>query len=94
MAMHANSIFIDDDVLHVADKMMIGPTMSNGLLTAMIVLDDDTVERLRSARQVGFAFQYSYDAPTFLGFQAMDFSGGRDQLVGASFFLQNKFALA
>jgi hypothetical protein len=32
----------------------------------MIVLDDSTVECLRSATQFGFAFQYSYDAPAFV----------------------------
>jgi len=82
MAMHADSIFVDDQVIHISDQMMIGPTMSNGLITAMIVLNDRIVESLRSASSVGIAFQYSYDAPAFLGFQAMDFTTGREQFQG------------
>ena len=78
MSMHANSILIDDQAIHVTAKMMMGPMMSNGLINALVILSD----RLRSASSVGIAFQYSYDAPAFLGFQGMDFTGGRDQFVG------------
>jgi hypothetical protein len=82
MAMHANSIMVDDQVIHLSDKMMIGPTMSNDLVVTYVILNDGIVERLRSASSVGISFQYSYEAPAFLGFQAMDFTGGRDQFVG------------
>jgi len=78
----AQSLFIDNRVLPIASLKVRPPELVNGWINAMYRLSPDLVKQISSAESVGVAFQKTYDAPAFLGFNRMELSEGREKLAG------------
>ena len=69
MAMRAISLAIDDNTIHIADRVVHRPEPGNGWINVAVELDDGLIRQLLRAKTVGVMFQYAYEAPMFLGFQ-------------------------
>jgi hypothetical protein len=80
--MHAISLMLDNDTIKIGDHVVAGPVDSNGWINTLFELNKQLIDRLLAAKSVGVVFQYSYEAPFFLGFQGMDFTDGRAKLEG------------
>lgn len=78
--MEAHSIFIDDNVHEVTPG--IKPYLLNGLVNCVYDISPELLAKIKEAREVGVAMQWSYDAPMFLGFQDMEVEEGRSKLRG------------
>lgn len=82
VSMRAISLFLDGDAVPISEDLKELPQVKNGWLNAFINLDRNMLSRIERANTVGVAFQYSYEAPMFFGFQGMDFQPAREKLAG------------
>ena len=80
--MHAISLFIENDSIKIADRVVVPSVASHGWINAIFELNNELINRLLSAKSVGVAFQYNYEVPFFLGFQGMDFTQAHEKLEG------------
>ncbi len=82
-AMGAHSVLIDGDPQPISYQ----PSTSrirlvNGWVNILNPIDQPMLERIARSRTVGFATQSFHGAPIFLGFDGMEFEGGRERLSG------------
>ena len=78
LEMKAISLFIDGKA-YPFDRYIIKPQIiNNGWLDAVFKLNSDFKNMISNANTIGIAFQYSYEAPLFLGFNNMNFDGARE----------------
>lgn len=80
--MKAISLAINGDLIPIADHLISGPDVVNGWINTSFMLDERLLNGIRGAKTVGIAFQYSYEAPVFLGFDDMNFGDGAKKLPG------------
>lgn len=80
LRMKSYSLFIGDKAVPISAYLMGRPFLTNGWINVAFSLDKNLLTALRSAKEVGVAFQFSYDSPLFAGFSAMDFSEGAKKL--------------
>ena len=80
--MKAISLAINGDLIPIADHLISGPEVVNGWINTSFLLDERLLNGIRGAKTVGIAFQYSYEAPVFLGFDDMNFGDGAKRLPG------------
>jgi len=80
--MKAISLLIDGEQIPIAEHRLFGPSLVNGWINVGFSLNDNLLGIFQRAQTVGVAFQYSYSAPSFLGFDDMDFSDGAKKLPG------------
>jgi len=80
LKMKSYSLFIGDRAIPISSHLMGPPFLVNGLINAAFSLDQKLMAALRTAKEVGVAFQFSYDSPIFAGFDGMDFSVGAKKL--------------
>ncbi len=78
----AQSLMIDDQPIPVSHLRTANATLVNGWVNAYYKLTPDLVGKIRSAKTVGIAFQGTYAAPTFMGFDGMEIADGREKLTG------------
>ncbi|WP_338828779.1 hypothetical protein [Bradyrhizobium sp. 27S5] len=76
MKMGAISLLIDGTPVPIAAHLSDGPKLVNGWINAMFTLNGELLNVIQRAATVGVAFQYTYGAPIFLGFDDMEFSEG------------------
>ena len=82
-AMGAHSVLIDG----VPQPINYQPSTSrirlvNGWVNILHPIDQPMLERIARSRTVGFSTQNFHGAPIFLGFDGMEFEGGRERLSG------------
>ena len=82
LAMPAMSLIIDSDYYPFDEFLRSDRRIVNEWLNAAFTLNDQFVEKIARSNTVGMAFQWAYDAPIFLGFQGMEFDGGRALFSG------------
>jgi len=82
LAMPAMSLIIDSDYYPFDEFLRSDRRIVNDWLNAAFTLNDQFVEKIARSNTVGMAFQWAYDAPIFLGFQGMEFDGGRALFSG------------
>ena len=82
--MLAISLFIDRKQMKLSPNSVIeNPTVGKNFWVSISVrLDRNMVSMLRGAKTVGVVAQYTFEAPTFLGFDSMDFTAGAKKLPG------------
>ncbi len=82
MLMRAQSLSIDGQTIPFTKHLIKGPKIANGWLNATYLLPVSIIDKLTTAETVGVTFQFSYEAPVFLGFQGMEFDSGRQLFRG------------
>jgi hypothetical protein len=82
MSRSAPSIMVDGNRIPVPKLNVIGVDVVNGRVRVGYVLAPKFVDQIISADRVGVALQYSYGAATFIGFDSMDFTIGREKFRG------------
>jgi hypothetical protein len=78
----ATSIFIDDKTIPINQYMTHKAELVNGWINIQYAIDGALLRRIANAHTVGVAVQMVYEAPTFMGFEGMDFSDGAKKLPG------------
>lgn len=73
---------IDGQSYHIFQSRLGPPELKNGLVAAGYAIDRDLAARIERANRLGITFQWSYEAPTFLGFDGMEVAEGRGKLSG------------
>lgn len=83
MQMGSQSLLIDDSTIPVSQLKLRPTVLHNGWINAEYQLTPELLQRIRSAKTVGVAFQFYDGAPLFLGFQGLEISpDGRMKLEG------------
>jgi hypothetical protein len=82
MQMKAISIFVDHRAIATGVRLVREPLLINGWINATLSLDGNVMSAIQGAKTVGVAFQYTYTAPFFQGFDGMDFGDGAKKLTG------------
>lgn len=82
LSMSAQSLFIDSQPIPIAERRIKGPTEENGWINVAYSLSQELTKRLLKAKTTGIAFQYSYEAPLFLGFDGLDFTMAKEKFSG------------
>ncbi len=77
----ADSLIIDGHAYTLKD-VLVDKRVVNGLLNALYQLPETNVALIQSAHTVGVTTQLAYEAPIFLGFNAMPFKDGAAKLPG------------
>jgi hypothetical protein len=72
LMMGSQSLFIDEKAIPIAQLRTQPQRLEKGWVHAEYRLTPELVQRLRTAKTVGIAFQFAPDAPMFLGFQGME----------------------
>jgi hypothetical protein len=79
--MRAYSLLIDSKSYPLEDGRS-RASLINGLVNIIVSLPSDYLEQIQNSRTVGFASQFTFEAPTFFGFRGMEFSTGRELFLG------------
>lgn len=77
--MKARSLVIDEKDEPIE---MISHDMSNVLYNSTYPLSEENIDQIMKAKTVGVILRYTYESPTFLGFNSMPFDGASDKLKG------------
>jgi hypothetical protein len=80
--MSAMSLLLDGKPIPIATQRSDGPKLVNGWINVMFSLNDSLLSAIQQAKTVGVSFQFSYDAPLFLGFDGMELGDGARKLPG------------
>jgi hypothetical protein len=78
----ADSLVINSDTFIPLNDMLLEKKNINGWVNAVYRLPDKYLAQIQSAKSVGVTMQASYQAPIFLGFNAMPFESGAAKLAG------------
>jgi len=78
--MKAQSLLLDSQQVPFKVHLHQPPTIANGWVNATYSLNSEILDRIDDASSVGFAFQYSYESPMFLGFQGMELGSAKAKL--------------
>ena len=76
------SLVVDDKEYPIEAFMIGKPILNKGSVFASFVLPPADVRVLKAASEVGVAFQFARDAPTFVGFRGMNFEDGAKKMSG------------
>jgi hypothetical protein len=83
LRMGSQSLMVDDQSIPISNLKSAPVQLHNGWVNASFRITPDLLQRIRSAKTVGIAFQYFDGHPLFLGFQGMEItSDGRKKLEG------------
>lgn len=82
LKMSAQSLMLDYEPISIADSRIGKAEVHNGWINAHYRLSRTHVSKLLSAKRVGVAFQFSYEAPVFLGFDSMEFESAKEKFRG------------
>jgi hypothetical protein len=82
LGLGAQSLMIDGEPIPISELRVGKPTLQNGWVNAIYKLTPNLIDKIRTAKTVGVAFQMIYGAPVFLGFDGMEIADGRQKLAG------------
>ena len=81
MGMQTERLAIDDEYISLSARR-IRRVNDNTWINGIYELSNDIVEKLKTAKSVGYLLQFSDGAPTFCGFYGFSFEGGAARLSG------------
>jgi hypothetical protein len=82
-AMSAVSLMINDkQVMVPTDRLLMKPKDNNGWINVIVAVDDALIPQFETARTIGVAVQFTYQAAVFAGIRDMDFTKGGQMLPG------------
>ena len=81
MSMQTERLAIDDEYISLSERR-IKRVNDNTWINGIYALSDDIVEKLKTAKQVGYLLQVSDEAPMFYGFDSFSFEDGAARLPG------------
>jgi len=81
MAMQTERLAIDGEYISLAERR-INRENDNSWINGTYALSNDIVDKLKTAKQVGYLLQFSDEAPMFCGFDGFPFEGGAARLPG------------
>jgi hypothetical protein len=81
-SMRAISLEIDGELYPFTDFLIDDPEIVNGWLNATFKLPDSSWRAIKNADQIGILFQFTYDAPIFLGISGMKVDGAKNFMHG------------
>ena len=73
---------IDGKQAQIPQKSVVGPFVNNGWINVAVILSGELVARMKTAKTVGVAVQYTPVSSSFAGFEDMDFVDGAGKLAG------------
>jgi hypothetical protein len=82
LGLEAQSLMIDHKAIPISHLRQRPVTLQNGWINAMYNLSSDLIDKIKTAKTVGIAFQALYGAPTYMGFDGMELGDGRQKLAG------------
>ncbi len=80
--MRAISIGLDQKIYPFAEFLIGEPEIINGWLNAYFRVPKKYWSEIKSSEEMGVFFQFSYEAPVFLGFGSMPLTKGKDMMAG------------
>ncbi|KZY32651.1 hypothetical protein A3731_27080 [Roseovarius sp. HI0049] len=81
-SMRAINLEIDGERYPFTEFLMGDPKVVNGWLNATFRVPSQYWSAIKTAEQVGMQFQFTYDAPVFLGISGMDLGGAKKLMLG------------
>lgn len=81
-SMRAISLEVDEELYPFTDFLIGDPQIVNGWLNATFHLPAKFWSTIKSGDQVGMQFQFTYEAPIFLGIGGMDLEGAKNLMLG------------
>jgi hypothetical protein len=82
LSMRAYSLMLDDRQFRINDRLDGDIEVRNGWINASFDLSAEHWTALKNAQTIGVMFQFSFDAPVFLGFDGMPLKEARNFLAG------------
>jgi hypothetical protein len=82
LGLGAQSLMIDEKPVPIGHLRQGNATLLNGWVNSYYALTPDLVDKIKSAKTVGIAFQAAYGAPMFMGFGYMEIADGRQKVAG------------
>lgn len=80
--MRAISLEVDGERYPFTEFLINEPEVVNGWLNASFSVPPQFWSAIKQADQVGMHFQFTYDAPVFLGVSGMDLDGAKNLMLG------------
>lgn len=81
-SMRAISLEIDGELYPFTDFLLDDPQIVNGWLNATFHVPSRFWSAIKRGDQVGMQFQFTYEAPMFLGIAGMDLDGAKNLMLG------------
>lgn len=81
MGMQTERLAIDDEYISLSERR-IERVNDNTWINGIYALSNDIIDKLKTAKQVGYVLQFSDEAPMFCGFDGFSFEGGAALLPG------------
>ncbi len=80
--MRAISIKIDQNQYPFADYLIEEPKIVNGWINAFFSVPGEYWSEIKNGKEMGVFFQFTYEAPVFLGFRSMPLNKGKNMMAG------------
>ncbi|HMR33690.1 MAG TPA: hypothetical protein PKA13_19680 [Geminicoccaceae bacterium] len=90
VTMPARSLFLDGKLVPLSKSPLPEVKLVNGWINLRYHLDYALLQAISGAKTVGIALQFAYDAPTFAGFDGMEFGEGAKKLPGLLTLCQHR----
>lgn len=82
LAMRAYSLLVDAEQFRLTERLNGDVELVNGWINATFNLSAEHWLAIKNSETLGVAFQFSFEAPVFLGFSGMPLEGARNFLAG------------
>jgi len=81
-SMRAISLELDGESYPISNYLIDQPETMNGWINAAFMIPERYWQAINRAREIGFLFQHSYQAPIFLGISGLPMEGSKGLLAG------------